>query len=72
MNYRLSRAFYVPDWRGTRPEPVLAADFLRPVALHKGAIGNQATVVGRVSQLGWMLLHACLVRFLARDDGRFD
>jgi hypothetical protein len=72
LEYRLSKAFYVPDWTGTSSEPVLMADLCQPAALHKETIGKAAQVVGRMTQLGWILLHACLVRFLARDDGRFD
>jgi hypothetical protein len=70
--YRASRVFYTPYWREAEIEPIFAAELVRPVALHKKVIGQQATVVARMSRLGWMLLHACLVRFLARDDGRFD
>jgi hypothetical protein len=48
-----------------------AADFLRPVALHKGAVGSSARVVARMTREAWILLHGCLIRFLCRDDGRF-
>lgn len=69
--YRTSRQFYVPPWPGGDSSRVFAADFLRPVAIHKGAIGTHARVVARLSREGWILLHGCLIRFLARDDGRF-
>jgi hypothetical protein len=43
------------------------------VPLHRAALrGDDTHVVARMSRLGWVLLHSCLVRFLARDDGRFD
>jgi hypothetical protein len=32
----------------------------------------RARVVARLAQPAWFLLNAALVRFLARDDGRFD
>ncbi len=31
-----------------------------------------ATLQARMSRGAWILLNACLVRFLARDDGRYD
>jgi len=72
LNYRLSRRFYVPPWTGC-VEPVgFVADLLRPVAMHKTAALTVGTVRARLSFEGWMLLHACLARFLCRDDGRFD
>jgi hypothetical protein len=69
--YRGSRRFFLPSWDGSAPYGA-AADFQRPVALAKSAVGASATVVARLSRPGWVLLHSCLVRFLARDDGRFD
>ena len=71
-SYRLSRRFFLPPWTEGKSSHGFVADFLRPVALHKGAVGNVAKVVSRMSRVGWILLHSCLVRFLARDDGRFD
>ena len=70
--YRLSRRFYLPPWGHGEGHHGFVADFLRPIALHKGAVGTVAAVVTRMSVVGWILLHSCLVRFLARDDGRFD
>ena len=70
--YERSRVFFLPPWESGGAEAVLSADFLRPVALHKQAALKKARVVARLSRYGWALLHACLVRFLARDDGRFD
>ena len=71
--YRLSRQFFVPQWAGSaQPDRVMVADLLRPCALDRRAIAACARVVARLSFRGWLLLNACLVRFLARDDGRFD
>lgn len=69
--YALFRRFYVPDWSPDEDAVgVLIADLLRPVAIDKRALMNGERVVARMSRRGWILLHACLVRFLARDDGR--
>lgn len=70
--YRYSRRFYVPPWPELGEDRHHFADFLRPVAAEKGAFGRAAKVVSRMSFKAWVLLHSCLVRFLARDDGRFD
>jgi hypothetical protein len=67
--YRLNRKFYLPPWDSAHICRV--ADFLRPIAIHRAAL-QSAPRVARLSRLGWMLLHANLVRFLARDDGRYD
>lgn len=71
--YTQSRRFYVPPW-AQQVEPLAhVADLLRPVAVDKQAFSSgQATVQARMSRAAWILLNACLVRFLARDDGRFD
>lgn len=69
--YRPSRQFYVPPWPGLARDRAFAADFLRPIALHKASIGSSVHVVARMSREAWILLHGCLIRFLARDDGRF-
>lgn len=69
--YRPSRRFFVPPWPDLRGGQGYAADLLLPAALHKQAIGSKALVVARVSRQAWALLHGCLIRFLARDDGRF-
>lgn len=69
--YDAYRGFYVPPWpRGDDHHRV--ADFLRPVALDRGALGGAAQSVARMRKHSWVLLHSCLVRFLARDDGRHD
>jgi len=69
--YRYYTQFYFPPWDADSDTQVFVADFLRPVAIHKNAF-KSASVVARLNRVGWILFHACLVRFLARDDGRED
>lgn len=72
-NYVAVRRFYVPPWDESVAGRCHMADFTRPVSLHRSAVGAAATVVARMSYFpGWALLHLCLVRFLARGDGRND
>jgi hypothetical protein len=68
--YRVSRQFHLPDWAaGNR---VLYADFLKPVTIDRRGLLAKGQLTARMTRIGWMLLHACTVRFLCRDDGRFD
>jgi hypothetical protein len=70
--YQYSRRFYVPPWSADVKGSNFVADFLRPVAIDKNALTTVATVRAGLELHAWLLLHSCLVRFLARDDGRFD
>jgi len=72
--YTQSRVFYVPPWSGQVSKRVHAADLLRPVAVDKRVFVGEpaiAAVEARMARAAWILLNACLVRFLARDDGRY-
>jgi hypothetical protein len=71
-SYHAARKFYVPPWPGAEANRHHVADFTRPVPIHKAAFETHARVVARVDYPAWVLLHSCLVRFLCRDDGRFD
>jgi len=72
--YTQSRSFYVPSWMGALEQHVHVADLLRPVGIDKRVLqGPEArgVVHARLSRAAWILLNACLVRFLARDDRRY-
>ncbi len=70
--FEMYRRFLVPAWPGDVDGSAVLriGELVHPVTVHKRALQEQGQVVARMSRLGWMLLHACLVRFLARDDGR--
>lgn len=69
--YEGYRGFYTPPWpQGDGLHRL--ADFTRPVTMHKAAVPDHAAVIARMQRYAWVLLHSCLVRFLARDDGRHD
>jgi len=72
LSYAYSRRFYLPPWGAKLENSFSFADFLKPVTVHKSAILDHASIKATMSQHTWLLLHSCLVRFLARDDGRFD
>ena len=69
--YQYARRFFVPPWPGAS-RVLRYADFLTPIGVEKDAVTDHAKIVARLSLEGWILLHSCLVRFLCRDDGRFD
>ena len=69
-SYRLFRLFYLPRWPDA-PDATLVADLTNAVSLHKRALQTRMELVGRLSRAGWVLLHACVVRFLARGDNRW-
>ncbi len=73
--YTQARTFHVPAWSSESERDVHVADLLRPVGVDKRGFQGpnpKATIQARVSRAAWILLNACLVRFLARDDGRYD
>ncbi len=71
--YRASRTFYVPPWPNFGGSDGCIADLERIVSLHVDAVDNKhASRVASLSFQGWVLFHSCIVRFLARDDGRYE
>lgn len=68
--YRMSRYFYIPDWVATEPVEHFMAELTMPVTVDKQAV-LASKVEARMSFSAWILLNACVVRFMARDDGRF-
>ncbi len=69
--YKTSRTFLIPAWRGVA-DRVYIADFQHLVAASKSGLRDHAVLQARLTMEGWILLHASLVRFLCRDDGRHD
>lgn len=67
--YAVVRQFFLPAWDGDADETAYA-DLTRVVTIHKSTLEGRAHTAIRMSIHGWVMLHACLVRFLARDDGR--
>ena len=71
-SYQPFRSFYVPRWSSELEGRIFVADLTRPVAAHKTALKSVATRQARLSHAAWALFHSCIVRFLARGDGRHD
>lgn len=73
--YTQARRFYVPPWSAETEHHLHLAELLQPVTVDKRVLqgpARKAELKARMSRGAWILLNACLVRFLARDDGRYD
>jgi len=64
------RRFYLDTWPGG-PSTAQVADLMWPATITQAA-ARGAKTVATMERPGWVLLNACLVRFLGRDDGRND
>lgn len=67
--YETSRTFYMPPWEDKQLVHGIA-DFCRPVTVSREALSKLALLVTRLNFHSWLLFHSCIVRFLARADGR--
>lgn len=71
--YQYTNRFYIPAWPIINSGLDYLAEFTLPVLVEKELLFNdKVKILARLSYVGWILLHSCIVRFLARDDGRFD
>lgn len=70
--YEYYKQFYIPPWADDQDQLHRLADFMQLVTIEKAAFHKSAKLVARLQFPAWALLHACIVRYLARDDGRFD
>jgi hypothetical protein len=68
--YKLFKRMYIPGWQKSTCDYYL--DFTLINSIEKNCLIKNAPVVARLHLKSWVLLHSCLVRYLARDDGRND
>ena len=66
-NFKLFKRMIFPAWNG---EQEYFINFTIISSIEKKCLVNNASVVARLMRNSWFLFHACLVRYLARDDGR--
>lgn len=71
-HYEVYKQFYTPPFSSIGLKKYFVADFTRPVLIERDILFRSASVVARLQKYSWYLLNCCLVRFLARDDGRLD
>lgn len=68
--YKFYKQFYLPKWDSSAQECFL--NFAKICSIEKNLLTTKGSRVARLRQTSWVLLHSCLVRYLARDDGRHD
>lgn len=72
-SYKFYRSFYLPSWPGDVSNGHYRVNFCQIVNVNVQFLQTQqSNIVARLSNKGFVLLNICLVRFLARDDGRND
>jgi hypothetical protein len=69
--YQIYKKFYVPPWEG-QEKLGFYADFTYMCSVDKECLRDHAALKARLTWKSWLLLHSCIVRYLARDDGRHD
>ncbi len=73
-HFKTVRQMYWPHWpsiESTQSPFLWCLDWTRVCNLDRRAL-NLVKRRSQLSTYGWVLFHCALVRFLARDDGRFD
>jgi hypothetical protein len=70
-SYGSYKKFYIPCW-DQKVHPGYLIDFTTMCSVHKSCLFNEklVSVLARMGRISWLLLHSCIVRYLARDDGR--
>ncbi len=71
QSYNSYRKFYVPPWNGSSAQGFVI-NFTFMCSVDKTCLAGLTELTARLTQKSWLLLHSCLVRYLARDDGRHD
>lgn len=68
--YSTFRYFYLPAWSKELEAEHFFADLTRPVHIPKLVAREVGGIEAILDHTSWVLLNACLVRYLARADGR--
>jgi hypothetical protein len=71
--YSSYKKFYIPSWN-EKTHPGYFLDFTHMCSTHKSCLfnANLVNLSARMGRLSWLLFHSCIVRYLARDDGRHE
>ncbi len=71
-SYSTYKRFYLPVWQRTDTGRGYFIDFTQMCSVERDGLIRHAQLQARMSRKSWFLFHSCLVRYLARDDGRHD
>ncbi len=70
-SYNSYKKFFIPRWDDS-VNKCFTIDFTLMASVDKNCLLNVTELTARLTFKSWLLLHSCLVRYLARDDGRHD
>lgn len=70
--YSTYKRFFIPPWERPTREPGFFMEFPKMCSVEREGLAGKTTVLARMNRVSWLLFHSCLVRYLARDDGRND
>lgn len=70
-SYDSYKKFYIPPWDVSVNKGFII-DFTLMSSVDKNCLLTLTELTTRLTRKSWLLLHSCLVRYLARDDGRHD
>lgn len=70
-SYNSYKKFYIPSWEGSVNKG-FTIDFTLMGSVDKKCLQTLTKLTTRLTFKSWLLLHSCMVRYLARDDGRHD
>lgn len=70
-SYDSWKRFYIPNWDSIG-ELGFYINFTCICSIDKKCLSKNTELSARLTRTSWVLLHSCLVRYLARDDGRHD
>lgn len=68
--YKLYKRVFIPRWGSEEND--FYVDLTIMNSIEKQCLIDYSYVTARLNFKTWLLLHSCLVRYLARDDGRHD
>jgi hypothetical protein len=68
--YKLYKRVFIPRWGSIGNDFYIDLTIIN--SIEKQCLIDHSNIAARLNFKTWLLLHSCLVRYLARDDGRHD
>lgn len=68
--YKLYKRVFIPRWGNEDNDFYIDLTIIN--SIEKRCLIDHSDIKARLNFKTWLLLHSCLVRYLARDDGRHD
>lgn len=68
--YKLYKRVFLPKWGDEKNDFYIDLTIIN--SIEKQCLIDHSNITARLNFKTWLLLHSCLVRYLARDDGRHD